>query len=206
MATPSVCRLSLPSPPASIPPSSASSSNSLSLPTLHSLLSASLSPCQAPRRSPLSPSLRTWSSWPLCLRPASVVVLSLAFVPRIISVMPCGPLQASPFRTPSPVTPLPSSHRPLQLLAPPLALLPPAPAADIARKDKDVGNWTSGVVARGSVASGSAPCGKRAAPYSYTYPSSSTPCTAGRHRGICTIERTGPWWSRSSSGCNYRTA
>ena len=42
----------------------------------------------------------------------------------------------------------------------PLALLPLAPAANIARKGEYVGNRTVGVVAHGSVAVGSAPCGK----------------------------------------------
>ena len=59
---------------------------------------------------------------------------------------------------PSPL--LPTSLRPLGLLAPPLALLPLALAADIAHKDKDVGDRTGGVVARDSLAGGSAPRGK----------------------------------------------
>ena len=141
----------------------------------------------------------------LPLTRAAVVAFASVFLlaaPTLLCVSPPPPL----FLPLAPIPPPPPSLGLLRLPAPPCAPPPPAPAANIARKDKDVGNWTSGVVARGSVASGSAPCGKRAAPYSYTYPSSSTPCTAGRHRGICTIERTGPWWSRSSSGCNYRTA
>ena len=45
-------------------------------------------------------------------------------------------------------------------LAPPLVLLTPVLAADIARKDEDVVNWTGGVVTRGLLAGGSTPCGK----------------------------------------------
>ena len=58
-----------------------------------------------------------------------------------------------------PSPPLPTSLGPLQPLAPAHGLLPPAPVADIARKDKDFGNRTGGVVACGLLAGGSAPNG-----------------------------------------------
>ena len=45
----------------------------------------------------------------------------------------------------------------LRPLAPPCAPLPPAPAADIARKDKNVGDRTGRGEARWLVAGGSAP-------------------------------------------------
>ena len=54
----------------------------------------------------------------------------------------------------------PSSRGPLRPLAPPLALLLPSLAADIARRDKDVGNRTGRVGALMLLADGSAPCGK----------------------------------------------
>ena len=48
----------------------------------------------------------------------------------------------------------------LRLLAPAHVLLPPAPAADIAQRDKDVGDWKGGVVARHSLEGGSVPRGE----------------------------------------------
>ena len=78
---------------------------------------ATLSAC---RRSPTAP-------------PAGIVSSSVSVYDA--SLLP--PLHPS-ILAPSPVPPLPSSCGPVQPLAPPLALLPLAPAADIARKDEDV--------------------------------------------------------------------
>ena len=118
---------------AGIPSSSLSGLDSSSLPTHHPSLSASLSPFLDPQRSPLSPSLLTCYLWPLCPRPASAIVLSLAVVPLPVSVMPRGLPQASPFRLPSHVPTLFSSCWPLRPLAPPLALLPLAPAGPVGK-------------------------------------------------------------------------
>ena len=43
-------------------------------------------------------------------------------------------------------------------------------------------------------------------PYSCTYPSSSTQCTASQRYSIHTPALTGPWWIRSSAGCSCSTA
>ena len=162
----SVSLLSLVS-PSVIPSSFVSLAESTSLPPLHPSLSANLSPFRDPRRSPLSPSLLTCASWPCFPRSSSAVVLPLAVVLRPVSASPCGHPLASPFRPlaslfrpPSPALLLPYSRRLLRPLASPLALLPPAPAANIARRDEDVGNRTGGVVARRSVAGVSAPRGE----------------------------------------------
>ena len=55
---------------------------------------------------------------------------------------------------------LPSSRGPLRLFAPPPVLLPPSLAANIACRDKYVGNQTGGVVVRRLVAGIYAPRGK----------------------------------------------
>ena len=74
----------------------------------------------------------------------------------VASLPPLYPsLSASP---PSP--PLPTSPGPLRPLAPHHALQPPALAADIARRDENVGDQTGGVVAHWSLLGGSAHHGK----------------------------------------------
>ena len=130
-------------------------------PAAHPLLVSSLSPWPSLRRSPLSPSLLTFDFFPRQPSSVSSVVLPCAvFFLHPFSASPRGRPAASPFLPPSQALLPPSSGGPLQPLAPPLALLPPAPAADIAHKYKDVGDQTGGVVARWSVVGGSAPRGK----------------------------------------------
>ena len=70
----------------------------------------------------------------------------------IVEPVPKSPVGVSPFlfRPPNPLGPL----------APPLALLSPAPAANIAHKDEDVVNRMGRLLARGSLSGRSAPCGK----------------------------------------------
>ena len=143
-----------------IPSSSVSSADLPSLPLLHPSLSASLSLCPPPWRSPLSPSLLTCVSWSRRPRSSSAVVLHLMVSLRPVSASSHGCPQAPLFRPSSPDRFPPSYCRTLRPLAPPLALLPPALAANIARRDEDIGNWTGGVVARRLVAGGSAPRGK----------------------------------------------
>ena len=148
--------------PAGIPFSSVSdSAESTSLPPHHPSLALSLSP-RPPllRRSPLSLSLLTWDSWPRLLRSVSTVILPRAVVFLLpVSASPRGCPAASPFN-PSSLYLLPLSYfGPLQPLAPPLAPLPLAPAANIALRDEDVCNQTGGVVAVRLVAGGSVPCG-----------------------------------------------
>ena len=101
---------------------------------------------------------------------------------------------------PSPLTPPPLS---LGLLCPPAlphASSPPALAANIARRDKDVGNPMGGGEARWSTAGGSALRGKFPSrplavvgdgisrPPFLHQPNSSTHCTVRRHSDTCT-----PW-------------
>ena len=43
-------------------------------------------------------------------------------------------------------------------------------------------------------------------PLFLSVPNSIAQCTVARQYGICMRERTGPWWSRSSAGCNCSTA
>ena len=75
---------------------------------------------------------------------ASLLPLSL-FHPLLLSI---------------PTPPLPTSLVALRPLALADAPLPPAPAANIAPRDEDVGYQTGGVVARRSLAGGSSPLGK----------------------------------------------
>ena len=76
----------------------------------------------------------------------------------VTSLSPLSPLHLSLPAYPSP--PLPTSLGFLRPLAHPHEILPPAPAANIARRDEDVGNWTGRVVTHRSLAGGSAPRGK----------------------------------------------
>ena len=149
--------------PAVIPSSSVSdSSEPPSLPPLHPSLALLLSP-RPPLlwRSPLSPSLLTWDFWPVLPRSVSAVLLHRVVVFLLpVSASPRGRPAASLFHPTSPAFLSPSSRGPLQPLAQPLAPLPPAPAANITRRDKYVGDQTDEVVALRSVAGGSAPRGK----------------------------------------------
>ena len=125
---------------------------------------------------------------------------SSVYASDVASLPPLHPsLLASP-----PSLLLPTFLGPLQLLAPPLALLPPAPAANISLKDKDVGYRKGGVVARRSLAGGSTPCGKCSSrprpvvwdcirrPLLRHFPSSSTLCTVVQRCSIRTLALTGP--------------
>ena len=105
--------------PLVVPSSSVSSEKSLSLPPLHSLLSAALSHWSSLRRSPLHLLLLTCSSWPRHLRSSSAVFLHLAVVLRPFSASPCGLPHASPvflfplfFSPPPPEGPCGRSSRP----------------------------------------------------------------------------------------------
>ena len=149
--------------PAVIPSSSVSdSSKSPSLPPLHPLLALLLSPRPSLSwRSPLSPSLLTWYSWPGLPRSVSAVFLPRAVVFLLpASASPRGRPAAYPFHPTSLALLSPSSRGPLWPLAPPLAPLPPAPAANIVRRDEDVGDQTGGVVELRLVAVMSAHRGK----------------------------------------------
>ena len=108
------------------------------------------------------PSLLTCScSWSRLPRAFSAVVLLLAAVVLIpVSASLRGSLAQSSFLPPSPTLFPPSFLGPLWPLAPPRTPLPPDPATNIARRDKDVGDRMGRVVARWSVAGGSAPHGK----------------------------------------------
>ena len=120
-------------------------------------IASSLSPWLSPRRSYLSPSMFTCESWtrrPCCIY---AVVLPHALILRHVSASLRVCPDASPFLPSSPdLLPL-SSCGPLRPLAPSLALRPPALAADIARRDEDIGNQTGRVGALRSVVGGSAP-------------------------------------------------
>ena len=74
------------------------------------------------------------------------------------SLLPLSLIHPSLSSPPAP--PLPASLVDLRPLAPAHVPLPPAPAADIALRDKDFGDRTGGVVARRLLAGGSAPLGK----------------------------------------------
>ena len=80
---------------------------------------------------------------------------SASDVPSLLPLSPLHPSLSSP-----PAPPLPTSLVALQPLAPANAPLPPAPAAYISLRDEEVGDRTGGVVARRSLAGGSAPRGK----------------------------------------------
>ena len=139
-------------------------SNSSVFSPLHSLL-ASLLPSWPPpfaRHSPLLLSLLTCScSWPHLLIACSAVVLVLAAV--VLSPVSASSRDRpvpSPFPPPFLELLPPSSLGLLRPLSPPRAPLPPAPAADIVRRGKNISNRTGGVVARWLVAGGSATHGK----------------------------------------------
>ena len=143
-----------------IPSSSVSSANPPSLLPLHprlyrhSLLGRYhsnppfLRHCLPVHRGPIARALPPPSSSPSQLSSAP----SLPF----FAAVPKRPLSVLPFMIFSLLPPAGN----LWLLALPLDLLPPDLAADIARRDEDVGNWTGGVVALWWVAVGSNPCGK----------------------------------------------
>ena len=98
--------------------------------------------------------------WPRPLRSCSAVVFIVIVV--LISASYSLLVRPSPFLLllPHPTLPPLPYLGLLRPLTPPRAPLPPALAADISRKDKDVGDRTSWVVARWLVAGGSAPRGK----------------------------------------------
>ena len=101
------------------------------------------------RCSPLLPSLLTFSwSCPCLPHACSAVVFLLAEIFLLpMSALLRGHPVPSPFIPHSlALSPL-FSLRPLQPPALPHAPIPPAQAADIAQRDKDIGYWTSGVVA-----------------------------------------------------------
>ena len=147
--------------PLVIPSSYVSSDESPLLPPLNPLLLDALSPWPSLQRSPLSLSILTCFLWTRHPRSSSSAgVTHLVVVLNPVSASPPVLPHVSPFQPPSPILLHPYFCRPLRPLAPPFALLPPAPAADIVRRDKDVGDWTGWVVARRSLAVGSAPRGK----------------------------------------------
>ena len=80
---------------------------------------------------------------------------SASDVTLLLLLSPLHPSLSSP-----PAPPLPTSLVALRPLALVHAPLPPAPAADIALRDEDVGNRTGGVVARWLLVGESAPIGK----------------------------------------------
>ena len=157
MATPSACICSPSGSPVVILSSSVSPAKSPSLPPLHPSLAVLLSPWLYLSHPPLSPSLPTCDFWTRRPRSISAIVLPRAVILRPVSASPRDCSKPSPLRPPSPVLLPPSSRRPLRPLAPPLALLPPAPADDISHRDKDVSNQTSRVGVLRSVAGVSAP-------------------------------------------------
>ena len=117
-----------------------------------------LPPALAPTRSPCAP--LSYVPHGDAVSGAGSSLPSSDSASDVLSLLLLSPLHPSLLSPPAP--PLPTSLVALQPLAPAHALLPPAPApaADIARRDEDVGDWTGGVVARRSLAGGSAPLGK----------------------------------------------
>ena len=128
---------------------------------LHSVLSSALSSRSVPSTQyfPADLLLLTCVSpvtFRLTLARAAVVSVTAVFLlsaPNSLRVSPPPSL----FLPPVPTPPHPPSLGILRPPAPPPALPPPALAADIARKDKDFGNQTSGGEARWLVAGEQAP-------------------------------------------------
>ena len=163
MATSSAFFLSTPAPPRSsllppspIPPNTPRSRRSTpclrrcspqsrpscgSLPCLCRCLTGLLGPVYRAPSPPSSSPVRSTFSSPSQYRRLSSLFRSCSTLPlRLFSLLPpSGPCSHSP--RPSPLFPSP-------------------PAADIAHRDKDVIDWTGGVVSHWSVAGGSAPRGK----------------------------------------------
>ena len=147
---------SLPTPPASVPPPCACHAPWRPPgPALSAVAEGTFQPSLPPDRasacSPLSPLS--------CMFHGDTVSVACTHPPSSDSASEASPLSPlHPSLLASPSSPLfPTSPGALRPLAPPLALLPPAPAADIAHKDEDVGDRTGRVVAHGSLAGGSAP-------------------------------------------------
>ena len=139
-----------------------SSSFSVSSP-LHSALSSVLSSVPLPpaRYFPPAPLYFLHAGRSFVVRPlppaaVAVAVADVAFMvsrsaPSMPRVVPCPSLN---------LPPPPLSLDLLRPPAPPLAPPPLAPAANISRKDKDVGNWTGRCETHWLTAGGSAPRGK----------------------------------------------
>ena len=156
--------LTSPAPPAVLA-SSSDTNSSVSFP-LHLALSAALSSVPVPptRYFPPAPSscVPTGGSAVICILPLAVVA--------VVSVASAVPLAALTLTRFSPLmslvlppAPLPPHPLPLGLLclpAPPRAPPPPDPAANISRKDKDIGDYTGGGEARWPTAGRSALGGK----------------------------------------------
>ena len=147
-----------PTPSAVITSSSVSNPN-VSAPLLLELLSA-LSPSAPPlaRYSSPAQTLLTW--WPCSRLPLALDVVAVVAAVAVVLISAPGSLLVLPslflFLPDALAPPPPPSLRLLWPLALPRAPLLLAPAADIARKDEYVGDWTCGVEARWLVASGSA--------------------------------------------------
>ena len=158
---PAVCRPNMPPPWSSHPhlsPSRLNTCRSIRRFRLRSLLQ----PLPSSSTPPPAPTFLAWWPFPR-LPPARAVVTIVADAAAVLVSAPRSPLvlpSLFPFLPPPPAPLPPPSLRLLRPLAPPRAPLPPSPAADIARKDKDVGDRTGGGDAIWSVAGGSAPRSK----------------------------------------------
>ena len=163
--SPSASPFPTPPPPAVISSSSVDDPSDFSvLSPLHSSLASSLLSWSPPlaRCSPPSPSLLTCScSWPRLPHACSAVFFLLAAVILLpVSASPLGRPVPSLFLPLYPALLPPSSLGPLRPLVLPRAPLPPDPAANIYRRDKDFGDHTGGVVALWLMAGGYAPRGE----------------------------------------------
>ena len=146
---------------------------------------ASLSPTVffAPHGGSVSPPRRPSQRWLSCRPSCRPLHPSVACLPQFlactIATLSAGRVSTQPPLTPRPMMrcysrsprsirrcrpppapPLPTSLVALRPLALAHAPLPPAPASNIAHRDKYVGDRTGGVVACWSLAGGSAPLGK----------------------------------------------
>ena len=116
----------------------------------HSLLG------RPPGAPPLSPLPLTCESWLISCAPSPPSYSPLCGHPPPHLCLTSRPSCCAHVPSSLSITSPPSSRGPLRTLALPLALLPLAPAVDIACTDKDICNRKGGVVARWLVAGGSA--------------------------------------------------